>query len=342
MGVYAVNLHPFIFLLPDRITLPRIVAMENVTASLDNQPLLLTRTSAWSLWPWQYNYFLLLLLVYPFVTAFFRHDRLRKSRKTFNSISSQHMTDDDACLIQQYLIELEFPFAYEKALQFALFRSYGIPSISKLLVGTSQFTNPETSSKRYADTELLIREFVGHAPRSERTIEAISRMNYIHSKYRLSGQILDDDMLFTLSLFASEPIKWINKYEWRQLEDFEKCAIGTFWKSMGDAMSISFDSLKSGKVGFTDGLQWLEEVLQWAEHYEKKNMVPHINNKITADETVSLLLWNIPPAIKDIGENLVKALMDARLRAAMMYFKYSNTYISPLPQYTSFAKKAPV
>lgn len=246
------------------------------------------------------------------------------------------MTDDNAALIQQYLCELEFPFTYTKALQFALFRTYGIPSISKLLAGTSQFTNPETSSKRYVDTELLIREFVGHAPGSERTIEAISRMNYLHSKYRLSGQILDDDMLYTLSLFAGEPIKWINKYEWRQLEEFEKCAIGTFWKSMGDAMSISFDSLKSGKVGFRDGLHWLEEVLQWAEDYEKQKMVPHISNKITADETVSLLLWNIPPAMKGIGENLVRALMDARLRAAMMYVKYPNTYVSP--PYVSSAK----
>lgn len=303
--------------------------MENITAGLHGQSLLLTSTSVWSLWPWHYSYFLLFIFVYPFVASFFRYDRLRKSRKTFHSTSFSHMTDDDACLIQQYLAELEFPFTYTKALQFALFRSYGIPSISKLLAGTSQFTNPETSSKRYTDTELLIREFVGHAPSSQRTIEAISRMNYIHSKYRLSGQILDDDMLYTLSLFASEPIKWINKYEWRQLEDFEKCAIGTFWRSMGDAMSISFDSLKSGKVGFRDGLHWLEEVLQWAQYYEKKNMVPHINNKITADETVLLLLWNVPPAMKGIGENLVRALMDARLRAAMMYAKYPNTYISP-------------
>lgn len=302
--------------------------MANITASFDDQPLLLTSTSVWSLWSWHYNYFLLLLFVYPFVTAFYRYDRLQKSRKTFHSTSCQPMTDDDACLIQKYLSELEFPFTYTKALQFALFRTYGIPSISKLLAGTSQFTKPETSSKRYSDTELIIREFVGHSPSSERTIEAISRMNYIHSKYRLSGQILDDDMLFTLSLFAAEPIKWINKYEWRQLEDFEKCAIGTFWKSMGDAMNISFDKLESGKVGFRDGLHWLDEVLQWAEDYEEKNMVPHINNKITADETVLLLLWNIPPAMKGIGKNLVRALMDARLRAAMMYVKHPNPCIS--------------
>ena len=302
--------------------------MANNTASLDGQAIFLTSASVWSLWPWHYNYFLLLIFVYPFVTAFYRYDRLQKSRKTFQSTSFQHMTDDDAFLIQQYLAELEFPFTFAKALQFALFRTYGIPSISKLLAGTSQFTNPETSSKRYTDTELLIREFVGHSPRSQRTIESISRMNYMHSKYRLSGQILDDDMLYTLSLFASEPIKWINKYEWRQLEDFEKCAIGTFWKSMGDAMSISFDRLESGKVGFRDGLHWLEEVLQWAEGYEKKNMVPHVNNKITADETVLLLLWNIPPAMKDLGKNFVRALMDARLLAAMMYVKCPNTGMS--------------
>lgn len=303
--------------------------MANITASLDDQTLLLTSTSVWSLWPWHYNYFLLLLFVYPFVTVFYRYDRLQKSRKTFYSTLIQPMSEEDAFLIQQYLSELEFPFTYAKALQFALFRTYGIPSISKLLVGTSQFTNPETSSKRYTDTELIIREFVGHSPRSKRTIEAISRMNYIHSKYRLRGQILDDDMLYTLSLFAGEPIKWINKYEWRQLEDFEKCAIGTFWRSMGDAMDISFDRLESGKVGFRDGLHWLEEVLQWAEDYEKKNMVPHINNKITADETVLLLLWNIPPAMKGIGKNFVRALMDARLRAAMMYVIHPNTSIPP-------------
>lgn len=98
---------------------------------------------------------------------------------------------------------------------------------------------------------------------------------------------------------------------------------------MGDAMNIKFDRLESGKVGFRDGLHWLDELLQWAEDYEKKNMVPHINNKITADETVLLLLWNIPPVMKGIGKNFVRALMDSRLRAAMMYVKHPYTCISP-------------
>ena len=52
----------------------------------------------------------------------------------------------------------------------------------------------------------------------ERSKIALNRMNELHSKY----SILNGDFLYTLSLFIIEPIKWINKYEWRQLEPIEK------------------------------------------------------------------------------------------------------------------------
>ena len=239
--------------------------------------------------------------------------------------------NEDAFFIQQSLSELEFPFTFEKALQFALFRTYGIPSISKLLVQTGELSEAATATKRYADTTVLIAEFMGYIPSSERSIEAIGRMNYIHSQYQKSGKILDDDMLYTLSLFAGEPVRWINKYEWRQLEDFEKCAIGTFWKAMGDAMGISYEKLKSGGEsgeGWKDGLQWLEEVGEWAEGYEKTKMVPDINNKTTADQTVEILLWSVPEMLKQFGTKVVSALMDERLRTAMMYEKPNQLYFA--------------
>lgn len=115
------------------------------------------------------------------------------------------MTDNNAFLIQKNIGELEFPFIFEKALQFALFRTYGIPSISNLLVATAQSTT--TACKRYTDTEVLIREFMGYAPTSARALEAIGRMNYIHSGYQRCGKITKDDMLYTLSLFVVEPIR---------------------------------------------------------------------------------------------------------------------------------------
>ena len=267
-------------------------------------------------------YHLLLLLIYPLVVALLRRDRLRLTLETFpytDRRSFASMTDDDAFLIQQKLGELEFPFTFEKGLQFALFRTYGIPSISKLLVATAQLSDVSTSCKRYTDTEVLLREFMGYPPASRRTLEAISRINYIHTGYQKSGRISNDDMLYTLSLLAVEPIKWIDKYEWRALEAFEKCAIGTFWKSLGDAMGISYEKLRSSNDGWVDGLQWLEEAVEWGEHYEMKHMAPYVDNKKLAEQTVTILLWNVPRLLKPAGEKIVQALMDDRLRTAMMY-----------------------
>ena len=265
--------------------------------------------------------FLVPLILYPLLIALLRHHRLRTTLETFpytTRKSFASMTLTDAFHIQQNIAELEFPFIFQKALQFALFRTYGIPTISKLLIQTSELTDPATATKRYVDTEVLITEFTAHHPKSERAIEAIARMNFIHSHYERSGKISNDDLLYTLSLFALEPSRWIGRYEWRALEDFERCAIGTFWKATGDAMAIDYSCLKSAREGWVDGLQWLDEMEVWAEGYEKNSMVPDINNFKTAEQTTAMLLWYVPQWAKGYGKKIVCALMDHRLRTAMM------------------------
>ena len=143
-------------------------------------------------------------------------------------------------------------------------------------------------------------------------------MNYLHSGYQKSGKISDSDMLYTLSLFALEPPRWIKKYEWRDLSDMELCALGTFWKSMGDAMKIPFDVLPSHKPGWKDGLHWLEEVREWSLAYEALHMVPAITNKQLADSTMDVLLWYMPSILRETGRAFASLLMSDRLRAAMM------------------------
>lgn len=279
-----------------------------------------------------FHYYLIpLLLTYLVTVRVFRNAHLRATTRAFPYPTQRRfasMTDEDAYRIQQVVAELEFPFTFEKALQFALFRTYGIPSISSLLVATSQLSNQATAPKRYVDTTVLIKEFMGHPPTSARTLEAIGRMNYLHGHYRNRGRISDDDMLYTLALFALEPIRWINRYEWRQLEDFEKCAMGTFWKSIGDAMKIPYDALllQSGNKPnrnqdqyFIDGLHWLDELSEWAEGYEQRAMKPNPDNHNTAEQTTLLLLWNVPAALKPLGKAIVSTLMDTRLRTAMIY-----------------------
>lgn len=277
-------------------------------------------------------FYLILCFSYLLSVAFLRTRHFRSTRAKYHyptRTSFASMTNQDAYLIQLGLSELEFPFMFNKSLQFALFRTYGIPTISKLLVQTSQFSGESTATKRYADTALLIAEFMGYHPTSTRSIEAIGRMNYIHSQYQKAGKILDDDLLYTLALFAGEPTRWIDKYEWRKLEDFEKCAVGTFWKAIGDAMGISFRKLRSGEgAGWVDGLQWFDELKEWSAEYEKSSMVPDLNNQKTAEQTVAILLYSIPGFAKGEGSKIVSTLMDDRLRTAMMYEKPSQFYFA--------------
>ncbi|KAJ5732693.1 hypothetical protein N7493_004174 [Penicillium malachiteum] len=131
------------------------------------------------------------------------------SRKyPYDRESLAHMTLEEAFEIQSSLAELEFPFTFSTSIFFALFKTYGIPSISKLLVATGELANPNSSSKRAADTGVLLTEIVLTKPNSSRNLDAIARMNWLHDRYRRAGKIKDGDMLHTLSLFVLEPVRW--------------------------------------------------------------------------------------------------------------------------------------
>ena len=146
-------------------------------------------------------------------------------------------------------------------------------------------------------------------------------MNFLHSRYRKSGKIKDDDLLYTLSTFALEPSKWINQYEWRSMTDLEMCACGTFWKNMGDAMEISYTKLSSSVKGWQDGLHWLNELKEWSDEYEKVHMVPADANKQLADAQIDNLLPKFPAKYRDPCKQMVVALLGDRLRQSMMLVK---------------------
>lgn len=247
------------------------------------------------------------------------------------------MTADDAQTILKTLAELEFPKLYGFSMVVALFRvgsgriyssysdftdrevqTYGIPSVSSLLVSTGQLKNIETASKRAADTAVLLLEFGLNKPRSERAIEAIARMNFLHSRYQKSGKITNDDLLYVLSIFALEPSRWIDRYEWRGMSDVELCAFGTYWKNMGDAMQISYTKLPSSVKGWQDGLHWLEEVKAWSNKYEEAKMIPADTNRELADAQLNNLLPKWPAKYRDPCVKLVVVLLGERLRLSMM------------------------
>ncbi|RHZ63632.1 uncharacterized protein CDV56_109149 [Aspergillus thermomutatus] len=271
--------------------------------------------------PWLYS--AACLAAYLALTLSLRFQRLRSIKARYRKYSTREsfasMTDHDAWAIQKHMLQLEFPFTALKALQFALFRTYGIPSISTLLLKTSQFSDPATSFKRYADTGALIGEFMAFEPSSDRAITALARTKFLHTGYRASGKILESDMLYTLSLFALEPVRFVEMYEWRAMSSLEECAIGTYWKSVGDALGISYEALPSGPDGFRDGLQWLEEIRAWSRRYEEEQMKAAPANRAVADKTMDVLVYGMPGWARGIGVSVATCMMDERLRVAMMY-----------------------
>lgn len=274
-------------------------------------------------WLWSF-YILPAAIAYPFLCSALRFRRIKGLQAKYKYGTPAHpsfegMTVTEAHAIISSMSDFEFPSLFEKGLQFALFRTYGIPTIAKLLVKTTQLSTEKNVPKRYADTGVLLGDMYASDPASEKAFVATARLNYLHGHYIKQGKISNDDMLYTLTLFLNQPVEWIGRYEWRQLTDMEICAMGVFHKYMGDSMQISFEPLPSYKSGWKDGLQFYREMDAWAKDYEKKYMVPDKNNFDTAVQTRALLLGSQPDFMKPFLSKLMSAPLDDRLREAIMF-----------------------
>src|SRR5688572_31997755 len=71
----------------------------------------------------------------------------------------------------------DFPFDTTRALEFALFRTFCVPSIGGLLDKTQEFG--QRGQKRYDDTDLIVSEMMEYGYDSERGQRALARMNAI-------------------------------------------------------------------------------------------------------------------------------------------------------------------
>ena len=126
----------------------------------------------------------------------------------------------------------EFPFDTTRALEFALYRTYCVPSISALLDKTGEFA--ARAQKRYDDTDIIVSELMDWGYDSERGKRALRRMNQIHGRF----EIANDDFLYVLSTFVLEPIRWNAKFGWRLMCEQEKLAMFYFWAEVGRRMNI--------------------------------------------------------------------------------------------------------
>ena len=136
--------------------------------------------------------------------------------------------------VEIYYLSCGYEFSWDtvRALEVALYRTYCVPSISRLLAQTGEFF--ARAQRRYDDTALLIAEISEWGYASERGREAIRRINRIHSQFDISN----DDFLYVLSTFVFEPIRWNARFGWRQMCEQELLATHYFWREVGKRIGI--------------------------------------------------------------------------------------------------------
>lgn len=200
----------------------------------------------------------------------------------------------------------EFPFDTTRSLEFALYRAFAVPSIGALLHQTQEFE--QRTQKRYDDTDLIVSEIMENGYESERGRAAIRRMNQQHGRF----PIANEDYLYVLSTFIFEPIRWMERFGWRKMNEKEKLASFHFFRNVGRYMNIK------------EIPETYEEYERFNREYERRKFGYTEASKWVASATRDMFLsWYVPKPLWGIGRPFIYALMDEPLLDAFGFPKPS-------------------
>jgi hypothetical protein len=202
--------------------------------------------------------------------------------------------------IYQTMYRFEFPWDMRMSLNLAFNRSFSTPTVAKVLVGTGEFT--ERTRKRIDDTGILMKEMLLNGFESERGRAALRRVYQIHRPYR---DVPEDEYRYVLAAGVVISLRWLDRYGWRPLSSHERRASFLWYRELGRMMNIG---------GIPDTLEEFEE---WFEAYDRAQLVPNDDAATVERATRSFLLTRAPRALAPLGDSLVSALYDDRLRAAV-------------------------
>ncbi|EAR20738.1 oxygenase MpaB family protein [Nitrococcus mobilis] len=201
----------------------------------------------------------------------------------------------------------EFPWDIERALEFALFRTYAVPSISGLLDRTGEFTR--RPRKRYDDTELILAEILENGFDTPRGQAALKRLNGMHGRFRIAN----GDFLYVLSTFVFEPPRWIDRFGWRPLTATERLGFFHYYRELGQRMQIR------------DIPATLEAFERYNQDYEARRFRYRDTNQRIGTITRDLLLgFYLPRFLLPLGRPFAHAVMDEPLLQAMGFKRPSN------------------
>jgi hypothetical protein len=192
----------------------------------------------------------------------------------------------------------DFPFDTTRALEFALFRTFCVPSISALLDRTGEFQS--RTQKRYDDTDIIVSELLEWGYDSDRGKRALRRLNQLHGRFAIANE----DFLYVLSTFIFEPIRWNERFGWRLMCEQERLGYFYFWREVGRRMNIKdiapdYDAFERFNKDYE------------AQHYRFTEA-----NRRVGTATRELFVSWFPHLLSPVVRSAIYALLDDRLIAA--------------------------
>jgi hypothetical protein len=203
--------------------------------------------------------------------------------------------------IYRNLSTYEFPWDINQSLSFALFRTYAVPSIGRLLDETGAFT--QDTQKRYDDTSILLELPLLDGFDSRNGKDALRRINQMHRMYDISNE----DFLYVLSTFVVVPARWIEKFGWRQLTAAELRASVRYYQTLGKHMGIK--NIPETFEGFAALM----------DDYEVEHFAFDPGARRVADSTLDLLASFYPSFAKPVIDIFSRSLMDTPLLDSFRY-----------------------
>ena len=216
----------------------------------------------------------------------------------------QQLDPKDDCQEIVYLVgAYEYPWLIRKSLEFALFRTYAAPRMTKLLKATGQFARH--GQKRYDDTTLLLAGITQYGYDSEYGRIAIQRMNQMHGRWNITNE----DMLYVLSTFIFEPRRWHEAFGWRNPSRLENLANYHFWSEVGRRMGIE------------DIPDTCEAYEAFNQRYEREMFEYAASNELIGRKTLEVFKSWYPPLLRPLVEEVALSFMDDRLLKAFGFKK---------------------
>ncbi|MFI0595539.1 oxygenase MpaB family protein [Streptomyces griseus] len=222
-----------------------------------------------------------------------RYDRLKEIQRLD--------PERDFLEIYRLTVTYEFPWDVTRALELALYRTYAVPSIGRLLDETAELT--ERSQKRYDDTALLLDTVVEHGFETDEGRTAVRRINQMHRSYDISN----DDMRYVLCTFVVTPKRWLDSFGWRRLCCHELGAFAAYYRTLG------------ARMGIKDVPGTYEEFESTLDAYEREHFGWDEGARRVSDATLALMASWYPAPLAPVVRGASLALLDDSLLRAFRY-----------------------